>query len=332
MRPRGATAVGTHAAGVRDGVRPIAIGDRRTRRRWRPGVSWRRIATRDSAVDASSISWQVRRISRNASTIAGSVRGSADRSSDMLAKRLGLAAVSAARAPRAPRAAAAGAIKRSRQRAAAPAIARLGVGSRMLHRAAASASTSLPPSVSASGARRSAIAGDPPHPPAGRSHAPASTPATSRGRHSSPVTPRTIRCGRASLVASLKSASVGIGRQPRVGGEDHDRAVLQPRRPSPARLRQHRAERVGRHRHEAGEPCLARQHALRAAPTLAGDGSIESIARGRPSRASASAARNACSDVAVSSSPTPPDVAFPHLDARRAAQIEVDQPASGRAR
>ncbi len=131
-------------------------------------------------------------------------------------------------------------------------------------------------------------------------------------RHNSDVAPRTIRCGRASLVASLNSASDGIGREPRVGGEHDDRSILEPRRPAPARLRQHGAERIGGQRHESGQPGFARKHALGQRPRRRPRARSESSARGRPSRASASAARNACSAASLDvawrarrSAPTP---------------------------
>ena len=56
------------------------------------------------------------------------------------------------------------------------------------------------------------------------------------------------------------------------------------------------------------------------------EASARSSARGRPSLASASAARNACNDVVVSRRKRSRRRPLPHLDARRAAQVEVDQP------
>ena len=99
----------------------------------------------------SSLSWQVRRISRNDSTIAGSVLRLGRHLPDVVAKRRRLAASRSARASRAPRAddAARSAIAPARS---GPATDRPALDSNRLHRAAASASTNLPPSIKHAGA------------------------------------------------------------------------------------------------------------------------------------------------------------------------------------
>ena len=157
-RPRAAPTVGANAPACAIGVRPIAIGDheRHHGRAERCDSGGSRRATAPSI--GSSLSWQVRRMSRNDSTIAGSVLGSAR--TCLMCSRSAAASLVSSGASAGPR------LEqpplpdqRSGQRAAAPAIDRPASESSMLHRAAASASTNWPPSISAS-ARAISDSGD----------------------------------------------------------------------------------------------------------------------------------------------------------------------------
>ncbi len=302
--------------------------DRRTRSRWRPASRGGGTATRDSAADGSSISWHIRRISRNDSTMAGSVRGSATAARTMCSRSTSASLpVHAQRAPRAPRAAAVGAIKRSRQRARRRRLIERRRASSRLQRAAASASANWPPpAVSASARADQRSPASPPTPRSGgRSRGPASAATTSRGRHRSAghaaddqVRPGVLGGELEQRERRVRRETACRSRRPRASDPSATPAIASAPAPAPRRARRRPSARSRR---------AAPRARARAAPAAhaRADGSSRSSARGRPSRASATP-RETPAATSPLSLVTPPCVAFPHFDPRSAAQIEVDQP------
>ena len=222
------------------------------------------VAARDSASAASSTSWQIRKHVEKRIDQRRLGAGLVGVAGDLRPQIVGFGRLDRQQATPAPRAAVAAAIRHraSAQRAAACSAP---VVSSTPHLAVASASVTWPArrscwdrAISESGRRKGFHRALFVH--VQRRGDQARTPGPIGGRRAHhQVRPRVFR-------RQPEQGQRGIVRQPRVGGKDDERSVLEPGRPAPSRLRQHRAQRIGGQRHEAGQPRFARQQRDGSAP------------------------------------------------------------------